>query len=399
MPISEPIKPQSKPASPVSPATPEKPKKRTWLAALGINSFVLSLAIHLLFGVGATYLIVQHFQKKHVQFRSTEPPAPQQVEHKVQLQKRNNVESAPPDLKRIVTTDVSPITLPEPPDVPTPDVTTPSPMAGVDGTLGEGMGSGGGGGGGGGGGIPLFGLADGIGLKGTLYDLKQTTGRHDSGLKYDDYYAQLRKYVEGGWNNKFLDRYYKSQTQLFATRFAIPMVWSKLAPEAFKVQNEVKPSYWAVHYEGTVVAPESGNYRLMGYGDNLLVVRMDHQIVLDAGWNLLLPKRPDLSHHLPLRWLGDPQYPKNAEMKMGPQFRVEGGQPIPMEVLIGDDGGSCGFYLFLMKEGTNYDKAPDGTPKLPFFQIGDGDPPTATGKQHYPPFSPDTVPWQDGGKN
>jgi hypothetical protein len=389
-------------SAPVAPEPP--PKKRTWLALFGINSLALSVLIHVLFGVGATYLIVQHFQKKHINFHATEPPAPHtEVEHKVQMAKRNNVESAPPDLKRIVTTAISPVALP---DVPVSTADTemePSPISGLDGISGMGIGGGlGGGSGGGGGGSPLFGTTDGTGLKGIFYDLKQTPDRKsavssDPGAEYRDYYEHIRQYVEGGWKVEMLDKYYKSKTPLYSTRFAIPMIRSTEAPKAFNVENEVKPSYWAAHYQGMVSAPQSGNYRLMGYGDNVLIVRIDGSIVLDAGWNTILPKRPDLSHHFPLNWLGDPKYPHNAELKMGPPFHMDAGQAVPMEVLIGDDGGVCGFYLFVMKEGETYEKAPDGTPKLPFFELGANDPPDFSGSKHSPPFDPKSEPWQDCG--
>jgi len=146
------IEPPSYKSVPIeAPIDREKPRKRL-LAYLGLNSLSLSILLHVLFGVGAAYLVVEHFQKKHINFRATEPPsAHNDVEHKIQLSKRNNVESAPPDLKRIVTTDVSAITLPEPPEVPVTDEATPTDMAGIDGVMGTGLGNGSGTGGNGGG--------------------------------------------------------------------------------------------------------------------------------------------------------------------------------------------------------------------------------------------------------
>jgi len=376
--------------------TSEPPKRRTWLALFGINSLALSVLLHVLFGVGATYLIVEHFQKKHINFHATEPPAPHtEVEHKVQMAKRNNVESAPPDLKRIVTTAISPVALP---DVPVSTADTemePSPISGLDGITGMGIGGGlGGGTGGSGGGAPLFGTTDGSGLKGIFYDLKQTPSRGSTGLQYDDFYKKLRAFIDAGWNTGMMDKYYKSPTPLYSTRFAISDQSSKRAPAAFKVENEVKPAYWAAHYKGMVSAPETGNYRFMGYGDNVLVVRMDGHLVLDAGWNTIFPDKPQLSHHYPLIWLQGKK-PPQFNLKSGPEFHMDAGQPVPMEVLIGDDGGECGFFLFIEKIGDKYDKSPDGTPKLPFFQLGASDPPQFGDGDLYPPFSDKGEPWQD----
>ncbi len=372
-------------------------KRRSWLAAFGVNSLAISVLVHILFGVGATYLIVEHFQKKHINFHATEPPAPHtEVEHKVQMAKRNNVESAPPDLKRIVTTALSPVSLP---DVPVSTADTemePSPVSGIDGVVGMGDGGGLGGGSGSGGGAPLFGTSDGSGLKGIFYDLKQTPGRQPTGLKYNDFYKKLRDFVEGGWKDKFLNQYYQSPTPLYSTMFAIPNQSSSRAPVAFKVENEVKPAYWAAHYKGTVSAPATGNYRFMGYGDNVLIVRIDGHLVLDSGWNTIFPDRPQLSHHFPLVWLDGKKAP-NFELKMGPEFHMDAGQPVPMEVLIGDDGGECGFFLYIEKIGDNYDKSPDGTPTLPFFELSSGDPPEFSDADKHPPFAPKGEPWQDCG--
>jgi len=379
---------------PMDDSTPRK--RRTWLAALGINSLALSILLHVLFGIGATYLIVEHFQKKHINFHATEPPAPHtEVEHKVQVAKRNNVESAPPDLKRIVTTALSPVSLP---DVPVSSADTemePSPISGIDGVVGMGVDGGLGGGDESGGGSPLFGATDGNGLKGTFYDLKQTPNRQPTGLQYNNFYEKLRAFVDAGWKTELLDQYYKSATPLYSTIFAIPVITSAKAPAAYKVENEVKPSYWAAHYKGVVSAPETGDYRFMGYGDNVLIVRINGHLVLDAGWNTILPDHPELSHHFPLNWIGSKKGLPNFDLKMGPPFHMDAGQPVPMEVLIGDDGGECGFFLFVMKVGDSYEKGPDGTPKLPFFELGASDPPDFSETDIRPPFSPKAEPWED----
>src|SRR5277367_3640145 len=87
-----------------------KSRKRDWWTALLGGSLWLAILLHVLFVGVATIIVVEHFQKKHINFQSTPPPAPNpDVEHKVELTKRNSVASAPPDLKRIVTTDISPI--------------------------------------------------------------------------------------------------------------------------------------------------------------------------------------------------------------------------------------------------------------------------------------------------
>jgi hypothetical protein len=187
--------------TPKVPVSGNKRLKKRWFTYFGANSLAISILLHLLFGVGATFLIVEHFQKKHINFHASEPPSSQtEIEHKVELAKRNNVESAPPDLKRIVTTDVSAITLPEPPEVPTTDESNPTPMAGVDGVMGSGLGGGASGGGGGnGGGIPEFGSPDGKGLQGYLYDLKQTPDLKPTGMELRMSLPPLKQMMDSCW--------------------------------------------------------------------------------------------------------------------------------------------------------------------------------------------------------
>ena len=66
-----------------------------------------------------------------------------------------------------------------------------------------------------------------------------------------------------------------------------------------------------------------------------------------------------------------------------------------MDVLIGDDGGLCAFYLMVMNVDHTYDKLPDGTPKAPFFQLDTGDAPKFKEKQEHPPYSTTPEPWQN----
>ena len=389
-----------------SPSETNRPKKR-WFAYFGANSLAISILLHVLFGLGATYLVVEHFQKKHINFHATEPPSQHtEIEHKVELAKRNNVESAPPDIKRIVTTDVSAITLPEPPELPN-DEASPSAMDGVDGVMGVGLGTGPGKGGpGGGGGIPLFGAEGGTGLAGFLYDLKQTSDRQPTHMTRPEFRKIAWHFIDANWNDSDLDSaYYKSKTQLNIARFAISTRASEEGPKAFGVQNEVQPGLWLAHYHGKVKAPVGGEYRFVGFGDDILAVRIDGNLVLDAGWVSLSVTR-ELHQALNFQWSGiygtreskgdelRGMGPTNGYLKRGSVFYMDGLTSVDMDVLIGDQGGAIAYYLFLEKVGDNYDTLPDGSPMLPFFQLVPGDPPEFPGGEEHPPFSTTTVPWE-----
>ncbi|HUB67214.1 MAG TPA: hypothetical protein VL981_06990 [Candidatus Methylacidiphilales bacterium] len=411
-------------------ASPSAPRKspsriRRWIAAWGVNSLLISILLHLLFAAGATYLIIEHFnKKKHVNFYATAAPAQNtEVEHKVELAKRNNVESAPPDIKRITTTDVSSITLPDVPETATPDVANPANMGGV----GEGLEMGDGTGFGNAGGVsiggpppPPFGVSDGLGLKGYLFDLKLAPDGKpppkppkgkgmiilDNGkMDVKKYYETLSPYFYAGLNDSLLDKFYKGDKPLYSTRFAISNRPSGEAPKAFNLESIVKPGLWVIHYHGRVQAPSAGDYRFIGWGDNVLAVKINGTVVLDGGWN---PLSSDDSLHQVLPSFtfsgynpdADKVYKHDPHLKIGTVFHLDAddtgtaSEPVDMDVLIGDDGGKCGFFLLVEKEGNKYATAPDGTPEYPFFQLDTKSPPAFPGEKGIPPYSKKPEPWR-----
>jgi hypothetical protein len=381
-----------------------RPKKRGWFITLGGGSLSLSILLHVLFAAGATLLVVEHFQKKHINFHATEPPSQHtEVEHKVELAKRNNEESAPPDLKRIVTTDVSSITLPEPPELPN-DEATPTAMAGVEGVMGMGIGSGvGKGGNGAGGGIPLFGAPDGTGLEGYFYDLKQTADGKPTGMTQEQWCLIMAKFIAQGWDDSLLAPYYKGQKPLYADMLAISTRLSEEGPKAFALENEVQPALWCAHYHGKAMAPKEGDYRFMGFGDDLIVVRINGVLVLDAGTVSVSPKA-DVHQLLPNVWsrlYGGGEVaayvpgmgPGSGLLKIGPAFHMDKAKPVDMDVLIGDQGGSIAFFLLIEKVGNTYETLPDDTPVIPFFQLNNGVAPTFSSNEEHPPYNMIPEPW------
>jgi len=73
----------------------EPGSRRKRFAGFSRNALILSVAIHVLFGAGAAVFVVEVFDKKHITFHASEPPSQaMEVEHKVQMAKKNNVDSA-----------------------------------------------------------------------------------------------------------------------------------------------------------------------------------------------------------------------------------------------------------------------------------------------------------------
>jgi hypothetical protein len=314
--------------------------------------------------------------------------------------------------------------------VPMPDETTPTGMAGVGEGLAEGAGMGNGGGNGdgiGGPPPPAFGMVDGLGLKGYLYDLKldrygkvppkppkmkKVKVLDDGKMDVSKYYEVLDKYYEAGLNDSLLETYYKGKAPLYTTRFAISNRPSSEAPDAFNLGSIVKPGLWVIHYHGKVQAPSAGDYRFIGWGDNVLIVKIDGVMVLDGGWNPLT-KEDDKHQELPFIFprykvkesADDAGVGHDNHLKIGASFHLDendkgdASAPVDMDVLVGDDGGACGFFLLVEKEGNKYETASDGTPKYPFFQLDRKSPPTFPDMEGIPPYSTKPEPWKmaDGG--
>src|SRR5678810_745228 len=128
-----------------------------WKTLVASKFLIGSIAVHLLFGVGATYYVVQRIQAKRKMTFSGGPPlvnaSQHALEHKISLAKKKASMSAPAQAKRITTTGLAKVALPEMPTMPHATEVLPNRMAGMGGTgSGLGFGSGGVGTGGGGGG-------------------------------------------------------------------------------------------------------------------------------------------------------------------------------------------------------------------------------------------------------
>ena len=160
--MDEPFDPSSFPDSPQEPEASNPPQKKIWLTTwqkiIASKFLVISIVAHLLFGAGAAVLVVQQYQSRTNSFKGgpgTVNPSSRALEHKISMAKKKNSMSAPAQAKRITTTGISKVALPEIITMPSATQVTPNKMGGIGG-LGSGLGVGGmGGSGGGAGGFAL----------------------------------------------------------------------------------------------------------------------------------------------------------------------------------------------------------------------------------------------------
>ena len=248
--------------------------------------------------------------------------------------------------------------------------------------LGEGFGAGDLGDGLGGGGDGL-GSKEGGGstLEGTFYDLKMKRNGAPSGLNPSDQagvVTALAKFFSS-WNERELDKYYKSETKLYASSWYLPVANAKYGPIAYEVGDpkqpedkwECKPATWLAVYRGRVIAPKTGKFRFIGTGDDFIAVRFNRKTVLEAGYRaptffdkknptasyisepakreVFLRERKTKGYEMITSVTGCGKW--NSEiggLVAGETFSVKEGETYDIEIAITEIPGGCfGFVLFI----------------------------------------------------
>ena len=412
------------------------PTRRSTWQKLGGSSLSISLIFHgmlVIIGVIWVIQIIPQPEPKVVNFLGKSgggsPASEVNVKQRVQM--------AQPQMSRIVAMDATGISLPEP-----EQLTEIVSLGGLSsGTLTAGQGDLGRGGGRGVGNGPGFGsglapgMSDGLGTKnpfgmvdsdkgalvGTFYDLKQTSDREPTNMTDDEMRTELKEIVRRGFKEKVFEKYFKAPRTLYQTKLQIPIMSADGAPAAFECEKEVLPKRWIVVYRGAVQAPKSGRYRFVGACDDVMVVRFNNRPVFDYGYTIAGIGAPnngrsaemmgdtensDLAKELrkltPMRlpisfyqYTQTPTYNQHiGGMAVGPEFDAKVGQTYPIEIMIGEiPGGSFGVSLLIEEIGVNYQKDPSGSPILPLFRL-DSSLPSPDLKGEAPPFDPTGVPWK-----
>jgi hypothetical protein len=369
--------------APAQVAVPVPAKRRWSWKQFGGKFLVISVAVHLLFGAGAAVWVVQKYQaNRKLTFKGGPPspnPSTRAIEHKVQMAKKQSTMSAPTINKRITTTGMSKVALPDMPAMPK-IAAQPAKMAsagGTDASFAMGAMTNTGGSGGGGAAVPFFGFRESRGggsLVGKFYDLKQTKDGKPSNLDQEKGYPKELSDFVRGWNESNFAKYFVGPNPLYTTQIFIPKIDADQGPRAFNL-SRVQPKMWVIHYKGSVVPPESGTYRFVGMGDDVLVVRFNGQVVLDCGPNLPSGKEPR-SYYAAEGLQLKSDMPWYKGLGRGDAFQVNAGESYPMEVLIGEwPGGDFKAWLLLEKDGAQYEKDSKGNPILPIFKLQASDVP------------------------
>ena len=363
---------------------PQPPRKNYWQRTGG-KFLVLSILAHILFVLGAAYLVIHTFTPPARTFVASLPAANADAKNqkKERQMERTKSASTAEQPKRAATTMPVKIVVPDielPHSVDATAFTRMTAGPGLPGYIpGSGhQGTGQPGIGGPGSTMPAIGgfkeYIPGA-LTGRFYDLKLTNSKKDSGMNYAKYGETVTQFVKGNWNESLLSKYLKGTHPLYATQIFFPEIESTEGPKAFDSPAPDSPGMWVVVYKGTVSPPESGIYHFVGAGDDDMIVRFNGKLVLDKCEHIAPQIPSEGTYHYPgLR----------NEFGRGLPVAVEAGKYYDIEILIGDHIPTKTMAVLLIeKEGVTYEKAGDA-PILPPFTVGTQKP-TAT-------ISPTTLP-------
>jgi hypothetical protein len=161
---------------------------------------------------------------------------------------------------------------------------------------------------------------------------------------------------------------YISPNKIFTQQIFVPVLLDKRAGAAFKSPMSTN-AFWLVHYQAKVASNTDGRFRFIGFGDNVLIVALDGNIVLDASDKqyLGLDSMTQVGGMKPGR--GSP-----TPLIAGNWFDLEQSEYHKIDILIGDEGGTTDSGLFIQPKTTALTFATDGiqkgAPKIPLFVIG-----------------------------
>lgn len=224
-------------------------------------------------------------------------------------------------------------------------------------------------------------------LIGIFYDLKQTQKRQPVDPRFLETY---HTFIGSGWDENVLSRFFRATRPVYTTQIYVPYMGAGAAPRAFSLQDVVRPTQWLVIYKGQVSPPEDGTYRFVGVADDIMAVAVNGKTVLVSNFG---------SGEESPTW--HPPEPKSAipggpfTMQRGDWFNARKGEPIDLEVLIGEFPGNLfGAWLMIEKQGVEYPVKDDPNygkrAVLPLFQVA---PQTVDPSNQPVPFSSDGPVW------
>lgn len=355
---------------------------------MGLGAFTISLIVH---GIFVTLAIFFFYKWVDAPTKENEPFVPggggggnsgAESSHKIMQQMKRRM-TPPTAAKRIASTSTtSAFSLPDsdtvmmesglPMDVGPASAGSGRGAGGGHGTgIGKGVGSGSGPGSGPGnssGFLALnpFGARGGVGLVGKFYDFKRDSRGDDTGVKALDrpvFVEIINGFTKGkNWHPPRKFKYFTSPTELTSKVFAFKGIADTEAGKAF-LCPDTQRGMWIAHYSGEVKVTKGGTYRLVGWGDNCLVIGFEGKVVFDAAGQTGVKQTSLGSINVP----GKPK----AQLSQGEWVKLREGQSLKIDILMGDEGGIFAATAMLETQGQAYSRTKGGMPLLPVLMVAD----------------------------
>ncbi|MEI6891834.1 MAG: hypothetical protein V5783_06655 [Pontiella sp.] len=203
-------------------------------------------------------------------------------------------------------------------------------------------------------------------FEGTFYDFNRTRNGRILVLDSNTFKEAVGLFTrEEKWNPARFGKYYRSPRKLYASTFMIPMSLSALAPLAFG-ESDTEGKFWLAHYKGKLVHREGITFRFWGHGDDILIVRVNGEIVLNAafpGTEPVYSKWDNVTADDRKFYLG------SQPAAVGNWITLEPGVPLDMEVVLGEvPGGKFCAMLLVEEMGVEYERNRQNGPILPIFK-------------------------------
>ena len=258
----------------------------------------------------------------------------------------------------------------------------------------------------------------------SVWNLPDTSGKESVLVPF------LKRFVLSNWpyrtdsNGSLIFREFtsfsRSPVVLFRSYFYQPFLSSDTAPKTFSGDTRVSGAGWVGIHAGYVVAPFTGTFRFVGYGDDALVVRFDSQLVLDYGcyalslgkkldetWDYLAilsgtaartdpQKRPVLDNPVYSRCKLERYSPSlfnNHGLAKGVPIKVTKGRRYPIEILVSDiESNQFGMALFVEQLDSDGKPLKENPSRLPLFRTTSELPDHSGGS--FPDFDEDSPVWK-----
>ena len=189
--------------------TPRKERRKNYIAALATSILSVVLAGAILYSL--TIIIAPPEEPKVVGYITPDEAPPSDTPPPPEVQRETSSSShAETPVKVVVAAAAAPVSLPkidiDPPDEPV--MLEEGTALGMGDGFGPDLGDA----------TSAFGTSQPSGstLVGTFYDTKQTPGGRPTNMTMDQYRAFLSRFVNKGWNESELNRFYKAPQQLYA---------------------------------------------------------------------------------------------------------------------------------------------------------------------------------------